>query len=102
MGNTYLTTVPSNDYIITFEQRILPETVCVFNNDREVQKYINPVLICVNCCRYGHSRANCRGKTRCGFFTKDHLMFLCEKKKQALKKLPYPDEHLNNPSHICN
>ncbi|XP_060526289.1 uncharacterized protein LOC132701954 [Cylas formicarius] len=100
-GETVMKTIPTNDYIVTFEGKSLPQTVNIFNNEREVEKYVNQFIMCVNCCRFGHVKNNCRGKPRCGFCTEDHLMFVSEKRGQAMKKMKCPADHLNNLTKTC-
>lgn len=101
-GGTVMQSVPTNDYIVTFEGKTLPEKVNVYNNEREVNRYINPVIMCINCCRFGHIKNNCRGKSRCGFCSEDHFMFQCEKREASIKKLRCPEEHVNNLNRTCS
>ncbi|XP_060530328.1 uncharacterized protein LOC132704379 isoform X1 [Cylas formicarius] len=89
-------TVPSNDYIITFDGKTLPESISIYKNECSIEKYVSPVVLCMNCCRFGHWKNQCKSKGRCSFCSGDHPVFHCELKEQFYKKKPCPTDHLNH------
>ncbi|XP_060523210.1 uncharacterized protein LOC132700107 [Cylas formicarius] len=89
-------TVPSNDYIITFDGKTLPESISIYKNECSIEKYVSPVVLCMNCCRFGHWKNQCKSKGRCSFCAGDHPVFHCELKEQFYKKKPCPTDHLNH------
>lgn len=57
--------IPTTTCLLTFKGKELPKFFTLFNNIVDVQIYIPPVVQCNKCLRFGHIRANCRGKFRC-------------------------------------
>ncbi|XP_060537421.1 uncharacterized protein LOC132708826 isoform X3 [Cylas formicarius] len=95
-GSVVFKSVPAKNYLVTFEGKTLPESIIIFKNERVVDKYISLVMMCINCCRFGHWKNQCKRKGRCSFCT----LYLCVRKSQFLKREKCPDDHLN-PDHIC-
>lgn len=56
---------PSQSVVVTFEGQVLPEYVYLYYNKINVQSYRYPTIQCYTCCRFGHTKNNCRAKPRC-------------------------------------
>lgn len=72
--------LPTQNVVIHFEGTTLPKYV-YFNYIRfEVRPYIQPVLQCFNCLRFGHTANACKSKTRCRFCASEHSSDGCLQK----------------------
>lgn len=49
---------------ITFEGQLLPDEVEIYNVKRKVFPYLFTVTQCFSCCRFGHTKKNCKNKKR--------------------------------------
>lgn len=56
---------PSQTVVLTFDGQILPKRVFMCFNALPVELYTYPTIQCYNCCRFGHTKAQCRSKPRC-------------------------------------
>lgn len=57
---------PTGTVLITFRGQFLPNYICIHHVRCEVHKYIQSVLQCHNCFRYGHTTAQCKSTSpRC-------------------------------------
>ncbi|KAJ8919750.1 hypothetical protein NQ315_006279 [Exocentrus adspersus] len=63
--NNSIKYLPTGSVCFTFSGKILPKEVNIYNLGMRVEPYIMPVVMCFNCLRYGHTKNQCRGKTRC-------------------------------------
>lgn len=63
---------PTQSVVLTFDGQTLPERVYSFYSSLPVDQYVFPTVICYNCCRFGHTRVQCRSKPRCFKCAKDH------------------------------
>lgn len=57
---------------VTVEGRLVSRSVTIFNASFLAQLYVFPVKKCNLCRKYGHSKANCKGKAKCVNCGKDH------------------------------
>lgn len=56
---------PSQSCVLSFDGQILPPRVFLCYNSLSVEKYYYPTIQCFQCCRFGHTKNNCRSKPRC-------------------------------------
>ncbi|XP_045482190.1 uncharacterized protein LOC123686218 [Harmonia axyridis] len=63
--NDMISYEPTTTSVVTFESNTLPKELVLFNTLSPVSVYIQPVIPCLKCLRYGHVRALCRGTFRC-------------------------------------
>lgn len=54
---------PSESVVITFDGQVLPKRIFMCYNALPVEIYIFPTIQCYKCCRYGHTKVQCRSKT---------------------------------------
>lgn len=62
--NDVVSYVPTTTCVVTFEGNSLPKELILFNTRSPVAMYIQPVIQCMKCLRYGHVKALCRGNFR--------------------------------------
>ncbi|KYQ51915.1 hypothetical protein ALC60_08977 [Trachymyrmex zeteki] len=60
-----ITTSPSRSVLIKFRGQFLPRAVTFIHVNFPVYPYFPRVLMCFSCLRYGHVKADCKGKARC-------------------------------------
>lgn len=63
---------PRPTVVLTFDGQVLPKRVYMCYNSLEVEQYLYPTIQCFNCCRFGHTRTQCRSKPRCFKCAQDH------------------------------
>jgi hypothetical protein len=68
---------PSQTIVVTFDGQILPKRVFCCFNALNVDLYIYPTIQCYNCCRFGHTKIQCRSKPRCYKCGLDHSADSC-------------------------
>jgi hypothetical protein len=56
---------PSRSIVVTVEGQELPSHVYLFFNRIAVETYVLPTVQCYKCCRFGHTKIQCRGKEVC-------------------------------------
>lgn len=76
--------VPTQSVILTFDGQAIPARVSSFYTSIEVEQYIYPTVQCYNCCRFGHTRVQCRSKPRCYKCSLDHAGDSCIKTSNFL------------------
>lgn len=69
---------PSQTVVITFDGQILPDRIFICYNSLPVELYIYPTLQCFLCCRFGHTKAQCRSKPRCFKCGQNHTGDTCD------------------------
>lgn len=73
---------PSQSVVFTFDGQVLPKRVYVCYNSLPVELYIFPTVQCYNCCRFGHTRLQCRSKPRCYKCGREHTGESCYVKEE--------------------
>lgn len=69
---------PSQTIVVTFDGQILPKRIYICYNSLSVELYIYPTIQCFNCCRFGHTKVQCRSKPRCYKCGQDHAGSGCD------------------------
>lgn len=64
--------VPTQTVVITLQGQTLPEKVYLYYTSLPVEIYQYPTIQCHNCCRYGHTKIQCRSKPRCFRCCQEH------------------------------
>lgn len=64
-NNDSVTWQPSETVVITFDGQHLPKRVFSCYNAIPVELYIFPTVQCFSCCKFGHTKTNCRSKPQC-------------------------------------
>lgn len=73
-----VTWVPTQTVVVTFQGQSLPSKVFLYYTSLSVEVYQYPTIQCHTCCRYGHTKAQCRSKPRCFRCCKEHSGDDCE------------------------
>lgn len=73
-GSTW---VPTQTVVFTFDGQILPREISCCFTLIPVEQYVYPTIQCFNCCKYGHTRTQCRSKTQCYKCGNSHSAELC-------------------------
>ncbi|KAL0841644.1 hypothetical protein ABMA28_015296 [Loxostege sticticalis] len=73
---------PSQSVVITFDGQTLPKRVFICYNALPVDLYIYPTIQCFNCCRFGHTKTQCRSKPRCFKCGQGHIGNSCPTDEQ--------------------
>lgn len=68
---------PSQSVVLTIEGQILPEFVFLYYNKLNITLYHYPTIQCFSCCRFGHTKNNCRSKPRCFKCGQNHIGASC-------------------------
>lgn len=71
--NDNVTWKPTETVVLTFDGQVLPKRVYMCYTSLPVELYIYPTIQCYKCCRYGHTKVNCRSNPRCYKCGKDHF-----------------------------
>ncbi|XP_069354418.1 uncharacterized protein [Maniola hyperantus] len=78
------TWVPTQSVVITFRGQVLPKNVYVYYTSMVVEKYLLPTIQCHNCCRFGHTKNQCRSKPRCFRCGQEHSGDSCQDEFQCV------------------
>lgn len=92
--------IPTQSVVLTFRGQVLPERVFSFYTSLPVETYQLPTIQCLNCCRFGHVKAQCRSKPRCFKCTKEHSGERCEIEESKATCLHCTGQHLAS-SRLC-
>lgn len=68
---------PTQSVVIYFDGRVLPKRIFICYNSLPVELYIFPTIQCYKCCRYGHTKLQCRSKPRCLKCGQEHTSESC-------------------------
>lgn len=69
---------PSESIVITFDGQILPKKIYMCYNALNVNIYVYPTIQCFRCCRYGHTKMQCRAaESRCFKCGQNHTAETC-------------------------
>ncbi|XP_073942154.1 uncharacterized protein [Choristoneura fumiferana] len=69
---------PSQTVVLTFDGQTLPKKVFMCYNALPVELYIFPTIQCYNCCRFGHTKIQCRSKPCCYKCGQGHTGSSCD------------------------
>lgn len=92
--------VDTKSVIITFRCQTLPKYVAMGHVRIQVNPYIQRVILCYNCFRYGHSSKQCNSKTRCLNCKGDHKVQDCSLEK-SIKCFHCNSDHATNELKKC-
>lgn len=70
--------LPTQTVVLTFRGQRLPDRIFSFHTSLSVEPYQLPTIMCMNCCRFGHVKLQCRSKPRCFKCAKDHRGDSCD------------------------
>ena len=79
--------IKTNMAIITFQSQSLPKYIAIGHVRCPVRPYIQKVLLCYNCFRYGHTSKQCRSHLRCPVCAEQHIENDCPKQNLNLDKI---------------
>lgn len=68
---------PSQTVVVTLDGQVLPERLYCCFTSLPVTRYEYPTIQCYNCCRYGHTKIQCRSQPRCYKCTQSHSGDAC-------------------------
>lgn len=57
--------INTNLVVLTFDGQVLPKRVYMCYTALPVELYIFPTIQCYNCCKFGHTKSQCRSRPRC-------------------------------------
>lgn len=69
---------PTQTVVVTFDGQVLPNRIYMCYNALLVQLYTYPTIQCYNCCRFGHTKLQCRSKPRCFKCGREHSGDSCD------------------------
>lgn len=72
------TWVPTQTVVVTFQGQVLPSRVFSYYTSLPVELYTYPTIQCHACCKFGHTKLQCRSKPRCFRCSKEHFGDSCE------------------------
>ncbi|CAH2100585.1 unnamed protein product [Euphydryas editha] len=74
--------IPTQSVVLTFRGQILPNRIFSFHTSLPVETYNLPTIQCLNCCRFGHIKSQCRSKPRCYKCSQEHTGDSCNITKE--------------------
>lgn len=69
---------PTQTVVVTFDGQVLPDRIYMCYTALIVQLYTYPTIQCYNCCRFGHTKLQCRSKPRCFKCGREHSGDSCD------------------------
>lgn len=69
---------PTQTVVVTFDGQVLPNRIYMCYNALQVQLYTYPTIQCYSCCRFGHTKLQCRSKPRCFKCGQEHSGDSCD------------------------
>ncbi|CAH2107708.1 unnamed protein product [Euphydryas editha] len=63
---------PTQSVILTFDGQVLPTRIYCCYTALKVEVYKYPTVQCFNCCRFGHTKMQCRSQPRCFKCSQNH------------------------------
>ncbi|CAH2090165.1 unnamed protein product [Euphydryas editha] len=85
--------IPTQSVVLTFRGQILPNRVFSFHTSLPVETYKFPTIQCLNCCRFGHIKSQCRFKPRCYKCSQEHSGDSCDVTKENVTCLHCSGRH---------
>lgn len=77
---------PSQTVVLTFDGQILPKRVFCCYNSMPVELYTFPTIQCFNCCRFGHTKVQCRSNPQCFKCGEKHSADTCSIEDESNSK----------------
>lgn len=75
---------PSQSIVVTFDGQVLPKRIFMCYNALPVEVYVYPTIQCFRCCKYGHTKLQCRSKfPKCFKCGEDHLGDTCNREEDS-------------------
>lgn len=93
--------INTKSVVVTFKSQILPKYAAIGHVRCEVTPYIQRVILCYNCYRYGHTSKQCKSNLRCPKCAAGHSENECNKDSNDIKCLHCNGEHKTNNIKIC-
>lgn len=75
---------PTQTVVVTFDGQVLPERIYMCYTALTVQLYTYPTIQCYNCCRFGHTKLQCRSKPRCFKCGREHSGDTCDVDEECI------------------
>lgn len=72
-----VTWIPTQSVVLTFAGQLLPSKIYSFHTSLPIETYKLPTIMCLNCCRYGHVKTQCRSQPRCFKCSQSHTGESC-------------------------
>ena len=72
--------INTGSVVVTFSGSSIPKRVSIYYSIRYPELYIQPVIQCHKCLRYGHTHKICKSKLRCPACAEEHALSVCPKK----------------------
>ncbi|CAH1971561.1 unnamed protein product [Acanthoscelides obtectus] len=94
--------LPINKVVVTFQAQELPKRVAINHVLFDVNHYIQKVILCHNCMRYGHLGKQCRSKPRCAKCHEEHVTSSCHNDSLEQKCLICDGSHYSFETSKCN
>lgn len=88
--------VPSSTIKVTFSGQNLPKKIVIHSIIVEVEPYIQKVVQCMKCMRYGHLTGQCKGGERCAKCGESHITTECNSTKEFCVICKREDHRANN------
>lgn len=92
--------VPTKTILVSFRCQNLPKYIAINHVIFPVEVYLQRVLLCNNCYRYGHLGKQCRSSTRCLKCKNNHATETCEETLSP-KCFYCSGNHLTNNKNLC-
>lgn len=94
--------VPTQTIMVTFKCQTLPKYVAINHVLYEVEPYIQKVILCYNCFRYGHLGKQCKSRPRCLKCNGNHASGECNFAENSITKcFSCQGEHLTTQFKVC-
>lgn len=93
--------VPTQSIIVSFRSHLLPKFVVINRVRCEVEPYVQKVLLCYNCFRYGHIGKQCKSSVRCLLCGDGHRREECDRSVSSSKCLSCQGGHLTTQLNLC-
>lgn len=93
--------LPTTSVIVTFKSQQLPKYVSINHVIHSVEPYIQKVVLCYNCYRYGHTGSQCKSNSRCQKCHENHNTSKCENVIAETKCFYCSGNHLTSNFEMC-
>lgn len=93
--------IDTKSVIVTFRSQSLPKYVAIGKVRVKVSPYIQRVILCYNCFRYGHSSKQCKSRIRCLICKEEHNSKDCTQNVMEMKCFYCNSNHGTNETKKC-